>query len=149
MAFKSIRDPETQAEIAERLASLGPDSERRWGVMRHDQLLPHLVDGLRLALRGSDREAKGLFSTRPMRYLLIHRVKWPPGKAKAPDTAFQRVCEDWDADRDELLALIDRYLATPRDRLGASHPIFGAMSARDWDVLIYRHIDHHLRQFGC
>jgi hypothetical protein len=148
MAIKSIRDPDAQAEIAERLADLGPENERRWGVMDPDHLLPHLTDGLRLAMKGSDHRPTGLLATRPMRYLLIHRLKWPRGRAKA-SRPFERVCEDWDAERDEVLSLIDRYLATPRERLGARHPVFGSMKPRDWDVLIYRHLDHHLRQFGC
>ena len=29
------------------------------------------------------------------------------------------------------------------------HPAFGALSRRAWGVLIYRHMDHHLRQFGA
>jgi Protein of unknown function (DUF1569) len=28
------------------------------------------------------------------------------------------------------------------------HPVFGAMTARDWNRVLYRHTDHHLRQFG-
>lgn len=32
--------------------------------------------------------------------------------------------------------------------LGAVHPSFGRMRPKDWDVLQYRHFDHHLRQFG-
>jgi Protein of unknown function (DUF1569) len=28
------------------------------------------------------------------------------------------------------------------------HPVFGEMTPRAWCVLGYRHMDHHLRQFG-
>lgn len=28
------------------------------------------------------------------------------------------------------------------------HPLFGRMSTRDWDRLLYRHTNHHFRQFG-
>jgi hypothetical protein len=48
-----------------------------------------------------------------------------------------------------LLQLIDEYRATPPNRLGNAHPTFGPMTGRDWDVLVWRHLDHHLRQFGC
>jgi hypothetical protein len=30
----------------------------------------------------------------------------------------------------------------------ATHPAFGAISGKDYGTLIYRHFDHHLRQFG-
>ena len=28
------------------------------------------------------------------------------------------------------------------------HPAFGRLARRAWGVLAYRHLDHHLRQFG-
>ena len=40
---------------------------------------------------------------------------------KAPDGAFQRVAEDWDAERDELIGLIDRYRSTLPERVGSAH----------------------------
>ncbi len=42
-----------------------------------------------------------------------------------------------------------RFAVTAPDKLGAMHPSFGPMSARDWDVLQYRHFDHHLTQFSA
>ena len=28
------------------------------------------------------------------------------------------------------------------------HPLFGSMSRREWGVVTYKHVDHHLKQFG-
>jgi len=28
------------------------------------------------------------------------------------------------------------------------HPVFGKMTSQAWCVFAYRHMDHHLRQFG-
>ena len=28
------------------------------------------------------------------------------------------------------------------------HPFFGALSPQDWSRGMYKHMDHHLRQFG-
>jgi hypothetical protein len=149
VAYESIRDDSAHAEIVARIRRLSPECERAWGVMDHDQLIPHLVDGLRLAMNGTTRMPKGLLSAPVMRHLVIHRMKWPPGKAKAPAGAFQRVVEDWGRDRAELLGLIETYRSTPPEKVGGAHPIFGPMKPRDWDVLVWRHLDHHLRQFNC
>ena len=54
----------------------------------------------------------------------------------------------WDRDREVVVELIERFAATPPIRLADAHPSFGRMRPRDWDVLQYRHLDHHLRQFG-
>ena len=31
----------------------------------------------------------------------------------------------------------------------AAHPFFGPMTAGEWDLLMARHLDHHLLQFGA
>lgn len=28
------------------------------------------------------------------------------------------------------------------------HPFFGEMTEDQWDVLLWKHLDHHLQQFG-
>ena len=28
------------------------------------------------------------------------------------------------------------------------HPFFGRMTGEEWDRLLWKHLDHHLRQFG-
>jgi len=55
---------------------------------------------------------------------------------------------DWSIEvadlRDQLNGLVQR----GAEALAPAHPAFGRMSAKQWGVLIYRHMDHHLRQFG-
>jgi hypothetical protein len=51
-------------------------------------------------------------------------------------------------DRELVAALIERFATAPPGTLGEVHSTFGRMRPRDWDVLQYRHLDHHLRQFG-
>ncbi len=37
------------------------------------------------------------------------------------------------------------------DRIGLSkdpHPFFGNLNSEEWDTLNWKHLDHHLRQFG-
>jgi hypothetical protein len=28
------------------------------------------------------------------------------------------------------------------------HPFFGTLNPQQWSILMYKHVDHHLRQFG-
>ena len=32
--------------------------------------------------------------------------------------------------------------------LEASHPVFGPLTHQQWGIFVWRHVDHHLRQFG-
>jgi len=54
-----------------------------------------------------------------------------------------------DAVGPELVSLMERIGAGPREGDGPVHPLFGRLSFREWGVATYKHTDHHLRQFGA
>ena len=83
-----------------------------------------------------------------LRYLAIHRLRWPEGKIQSPRGAFGTPSLGWERDREIVVELIERFAGAANDTLGMSHPSFDRMKPHDWDVLQYRHLDHHLRQFG-
>ncbi len=148
----SLGNRDDRAAIQARLARLTPTSPRRWGRMAPEQLLPHLGDGLRMALGQVERPARGkrgAIGTAMFRWLAIYLLPWPEGKIEAPPGSFARPSEGWEADRDTLRDLIERLGAAGPGDIGATHPDFGRMSLRDWQVLQYRHLDHHLRQFSA
>ena len=43
---------------------------------------------------------------------------------------------------------MDSLAAVPTDAKMGEHPAFGDISYDDYGVLIAKHTDHHLRQFG-
>jgi hypothetical protein len=56
---------------------------------------------------------------------------------------------DFDQERERLSKLIDKFASG-----GAAgctnnpHSFFGKMTPEEWAILMYKHIDHHFRQFG-
>jgi hypothetical protein len=147
---RSLRDPAGRSAILDRLSRLTPSHERRWGKMDPAQLLPHLADGLRMALGEKKSEGKprcGL-GRAIFRSLAIHRLPWPEGKIQSPPGAFRTPSAGWEQDRQTVMGLIERLAVAESGQLAVEHPTFGRMKPRDWDVLQFRHLDHHLRQFG-
>ena len=54
-----------------------------------------------------------------------------------------------DRERQRLLTLIDRFAAAgPAGCTTQPHSFFGRMTPEEWAILMYKHLDHHLRQFG-
>jgi len=44
---------------------------------------------------------------------------------------------------------MDRFLQTcEQKKLPKNHPLFGSMTPEDWGFLQYKHMNHHLKQFG-
>jgi hypothetical protein len=147
--MRSVRNPRTRHALIERVRQLAPDKQRLWGRMEIGQMVAHVSDQLRMALGEVELQAvRGPFRFRPMRYLVVHVLPWPKGKAKAPPEAFTTHPTTLEADRRTLVELIERFGVAPPEQLKPLHPLFGRMTPEDWDVLSYRHLDHHLRQFG-
>jgi hypothetical protein len=76
-------------------------------------------------------------------------VSWPKGIATRPEVDQQRGGtrpEVFARDRARVVELIRRFVQA--DAPFGRHPIFGAMRREDWLIWGYRHVDHHLRQFG-
>ena len=149
MSYPGIRQAGIQEQVAERIGAFSEESARKWGKMNHSQVLPHLNDGLRGMMKGFKTPPSGPFQFPPLRYLLLHVMKWPEGKVEAPPGAFETETAGLEEDRAALLGLLDEYMKTDPETLAKTHPAFGRMKPRDWDVLVYRHLDHHLRQFSC
>ena len=146
----SLRDPAARSAIVDRLKALEPSNERKWGRMDVGQMLCHVGDQLRMALGDiATTPRRGPFRLPPIRYLIIHVLPWPRGRAQAPPEAFTTTPSEWEADRAAVIELIERFGEAADGDLAPVNPVFGRLSGRDWAVLSYRHLDHHLRQFSA
>jgi hypothetical protein len=147
--MKSLFQEDSRAEVLRRIDGLTPQSARLWGRMSIGQMVAHCADQLRLGLGDiGSGPAHGPMRFPPLRRLIIHWIPWPKGKAQAPPELFTTAPVSLDGDREALRALIERFGRAVSESPWPHHPKFGAMSGRDWGVLSYRHLDHHLRQFG-
>jgi Protein of unknown function (DUF1569) len=77
-------------------------------------------------------------------------LRWPKGVPTRPEMEQGKGGSsplDFGQDLASLLITLDRFcddLPTPC----SPHPIFGAMTKKNWMRWGYLHADHHLRQFG-
>lgn len=144
----SFYDPDRRRELLDRLARLTPDRAPAWGRLTAPKMVLHLIESLRLA-SGELRIAPAYLPLRSItRRVAIHWIPWPKG-AKTARELLAGVPGSWETD---VARLRERIASLPvpgeADPL-PEHPLFGAMTKHDWGVLLYRHIDHHLTQFGC
>jgi len=145
----SMWDPAVRAEFAERAKKLTADTKPGWGKFHASGMLAHLNDSYRMCLGELKIPSKNL----PLRYpgikqLVIYVLPFPKSAPTAPqlllrcDTALL-------ADEQTAMSLMFGKLAQvkPGDPL-QEHPAFGVLSHQAYGVLMARHTDHHLRQFG-
>ena len=149
--MKHFFQPGASDEFKQRLARLQPDSERQWGKMTAAQAVAHLSKGM--------EQASG--AIRPPRILLGRLIGgFIKAKVVADDEPFRRNAptvpgfvitdeRDLTGERERLNGLIDRAVAAgPTGCTDHPHSFFGRLTPEQWGILMYKHLDHHLRQFG-
>ena len=151
--MKTLAQQRTKDEMLRRLRQLRPDSPRRWGRMTAHQMVCHLSDCFRMTT-GEKRvsDATGVFQRTVVKWIALYiPAHWPAGILTRPEID-QHVGGtspvDFAADVAELETLTEVFTARDTDFNWSPHPIFGRMSRAAWLRWAYRHMDHHLRQFG-
>lgn len=146
----SLFRAESRQVLLDRIAALRDDSPRAWGKMNPAQALAHLSIALEAAL--GDTRLKRTFIGRLIGKSVLKKAlsdkPWGRGAPthKTYIVADQRKLE---TERTKLLALVKRVgAAGPAGMAKDPHPFFGPMTPEQWDLLMWRHIDHHLRQFN-
>jgi hypothetical protein len=146
----TLWDPAARQTLAGRAARLGADTTPLWGKFTAPKMMAHLVQALRMAtgeLPTEPRQGPPAMRMFPLKQLIIYVLPIPKGVPTAPEL-LSRVPQSWNGEVDEFRAVLDRFAAKPKDGPWPDHPAFGAMHAKSWGVLAWRHVDHHLRQFG-
>jgi hypothetical protein len=144
--MKSILDKATRDEVISRIHQLNESSNAEWGQMNVYQMVRHCVlcDELYQGKSTHKRSFMGrLFGKAALKNLLSDQ----PFPKNAPTSkAFKVKDEDGDveAEKNKWIALIQAYEHYSNDYI---HWFFGKMSKEQLGQFVYKHHDHHLRQF--
>jgi hypothetical protein len=148
--MESLNTPATLAKFTERINKLKPDSPRQWGKMSVAQMLAHCCNALETNL--GDKEGKrGIMAMIFGRLAKKSVTSLQPFKQGLPTDPSFMVTDDRDfnKEKERLIKLLNRLSASDPHVLAQNkHPFFGQMTAEEWNTLNYKHLDHHLRQFG-
>ncbi len=149
--MKNMFEAGRAQEVKQRIAQLRPDSERQWGTMKPAQALEHCSRGIEMAL--GDQKPPRVFVGRLLGWFVKPKVMEndEPLRRNTP-TAKSLVVKDernLETERTRLCGLIDRFAAAGSAGCTTHpHAFFGQLTPDEWAILMYKHLDHHLRQFG-
>jgi hypothetical protein len=148
--MKTLFDQADRESLLQRLSLLNGNSPRQWGKMTASQMVTHCARALESGT-----------GDRPMKQKLIGKILMPffrssilgekPFKKNGPtDPEFVVTDErDFSIERQKLIDLIARFADRgPTNAAKQTHGFFGKLSGEEWGELMYKHIDHHLQQFG-
>jgi phage gp37-like protein len=152
VVMKNLFEAARVEEVKQRIASLRPESERQWGKMNAAQAVAHCTAGFELALgeRLPPRALMGLIIGGMVKPKVLGDDE--PLRRNSPTVKGLVVNDDrnLETERERLCGMIDRFAATgPRGCTRHPHSFFGRLTPEEWATLMYKHLDHHLRQFGA
>jgi hypothetical protein len=137
-------------EILQRLEKLKVDSPRQFGRMNSAQMLAHAGNAMEMAM-GQINPAR----------VFIGRILGPLFKGKYTD---EKPFTPGSPTSVEIMVTDTRDFETEKKRLGAlirkfsegqhgivtkkPHPFFGPLTPEEWGRGMFKHLDHHFRQFN-
>jgi len=149
--MKNIFNQKDTEEVIQRVNELTPDTKGQWGKMSVDQMLAHCNVAYDMSF--TDKYPKpGAFKKFMLKLFVKGAVVGPKPYPKNGRTAPEFVVadqRDFQIEKDKLIAYLKQVqgLGAAHFEGKASHS-FGPMKSSEWNVMFYKHIDHHLTQFG-
>ena len=147
----SLFEPETKRSILERLGGLTSGASRQWGKMDAAQMMAHCS----VAMEAGTGD-------KPLKQALIGKIfapfvrssflgEKPFGKNSPTDPTFViSDARDFAREKERLTALVARFCERgPAEAGRHTHSFLGKITGDDWGVVMYKHLDHHLRQFSA
>ncbi|MCB0464319.1 MAG: DUF1569 domain-containing protein [Aequorivita sp.] len=146
--MKSLFEAEAYSEIQNRLDKLSENSERQWGKMGVGQMLHHCQGPFNIMLEKDSYGMKPNLLAKLFFKKMLYNDK--PWRKNLPTAKFLKETEprDFVTEKKKLKALLDEFESQREREEWKAHPGFGYFTKQQWGQMQYKHLDHHLRQFG-
>lgn len=146
--MKSIFNTEAHNEIMSRLELVDENSKANWGKMNVAQMAWHCQGPFNIMLEKNDYDLKPNWLAKVFFKKSLYNDKlW---RKNLPTARFLKTKDDKDfnTEKSKLQELITETYAHRDKTEWKPHPGFGYFTADQWGQMQYKHLDHHLRQFG-
>jgi Protein of unknown function (DUF1569) len=148
MEVKNLFDAGVKQQIVERINKLTSQTPAQWGKMNVAQMLAHCQMPIGVAV------GTHTIKSNPVKRLLLSlfkKVLWSekPYKQGLPtDKSFITTGaeKDFTAEKHTLIETINKF--TENSMVTTIHPAFGKLTKEQWSKACWKHLDHHLQQFG-
>jgi hypothetical protein len=149
--MRSVRNTSDRKHLIERVSRLNGDENPLWGRMNVNQVVSHLVQAGELPFEASLPDKSTFVNRNFAKPLILYVLPMPKEVKTSPEMDQQekgRPPLEFSVDKGQLIDSINRLGDLPADHACQYHPFFGRMNAREWALIVHKHVDHHLKQFG-
>lgn len=147
--MQSLFEANVAEQIISRINNVDAETKPKWGKMNAAQMMAHCQTTFHFYFSGSNqkRTLGGFLFGRIAKRKLFSPKPWPRNlpTAKSFVVADERQFQE---EKEKLIMEVKRFASEGYHVLALKHPFFGKMTSQEWSLFAYRHLDHHLQQFG-
>lgn len=146
----SLFEANVAEQIIERINSIRSYSQPKWGKMNASQMMAHCQVAFKVYF-GEEKMKRGLVGLlfgRMAKKKMFSDTPWPRNLPTAKSFIISDERE-FEAEKENLVQSIKRFASEGYNVTSSMHPFFGKLSSQEWALLAYKHLDHHLQQFGA
>jgi hypothetical protein len=146
--MKSVFAKESRDELINRINLLNENSTAQWGKMNVSQMIKHCTQWDEMAL-GKRIYKQSFIGKLFGKMALKDMMKDEPIKRNLPTVPSFKIKENGNVEEEKskLINSINEYASFSNENF--IHPFFGRMTKENTGIMVYKHVDHHLKQFNC
>ncbi|MFT9816008.1 DUF1569 domain-containing protein [Lysinibacillus sp. NPDC056185] len=148
--MKNIFNHMHTAEVLKRIDKLSPNSQPQWGKMDVAQMLAHCSSFQDIAMGNSfpPRSWLGIIVGRFAKQIVYNDKTLPHNMSTIP-TILIADDREFETEKEKLKQKIITFQNNgPEKCTTHPHPFFGKLTSEQWGKCVYKHLDHHFKQFG-
>ncbi|PJN54574.1 hypothetical protein PAEVO_12950 [Paenibacillus sp. GM2FR] len=136
--------------ILNRIDTLSSQAQPLWGKMDVAQMLSHCsaFQDIAMGITNPPRGWLGILVGKFAKPMFYNEKSLPRNMSTIPDILIADPRE-FETEKEQLKEKIIAFQNNgPKKCTTHPHPFFGKMTPEQWGVGLYKHLDHHLKQFG-
>jgi hypothetical protein len=150
--MKNLFEPIVAEDVCNRIDQLNPDSQPMWGSMSVGQMLAHcnvtyeyVFEPHKYAKPGA---LKKFFISLFVKRMVVGNKPYKKNSPTAPDFK-QTSPKEFNHEKERLVSFVRKVAELGGDYFnGKESHSFGNLTKEEWNTMFYKHLDHHLSQFG-
>lgn len=149
--MQTLFDQKVHQEILTRIDLLTENSQPKWGKMDVGQMVKHCQMPLLVASGKMElTEKAGILKKMVFKLykpIMYNDKPWPESVSTPKDFKITEP-QIFETERDHLKTTVKEFHEKALNMHWPKHPYFGSFSTDQWGRMQFKHLDHHLRQFG-
>ncbi len=149
--MKNIFNAQVVSEIVSRINKLNASTQPQWGKMSVGQMLAHCNITYEMVYDNIHQKPNA-FVKLMLKLFVKSKVVGESSYQKNGQTAPQFIIKEdknFNIEKERLIAYLQKTQGLGEGYFeGRESHSFGKLTVTEWNNMFYKHIDHHLRQFG-